>query len=187
MLPELPRGLEMHLYQTYGTNGEIGLLPFPIGFRRFRSDPMKLSNKGRYGLQAVFDLAYHNEGRAAQIKDICDRQSIPARFLEQVFRDLKKAGIVRSKRGPRGGYELARAADDLRVGDIVRAIEGPISLAAGEPRGRGTSNEVLREALAAVSKDIEACLDRVSVAELCARAERLGLARNAAARYVYAI
>src|SRR6188768_1306390 len=108
---------------------------------------MKLSNKGRYGLQAVFDLAYHNEGRAAQIKDICDRQGIPARFLEQVFRDLKRAGLVRSKRGPRGGYELARGLTELRIGDVVRAIEGPINLAASDTRGRGSSSEVLRDAL----------------------------------------
>jgi Rrf2 family transcriptional regulator, iron-sulfur cluster assembly transcription factor len=79
---------------------------------------MKLSNKGRYALQAVFDLAYHNAGRAAQIRDICDRQAIPARFLEQVFRDLKRAGLVRSKRGPRGGYELAREANEVRIGDV---------------------------------------------------------------------
>ncbi len=148
---------------------------------------MKLSNKGRYGLQAVFDLAYHNDGRAAQIKDICDRQGIPARFLEQVFRDLKKAGIVRSKRGPRGGYELARAPAELLLGDVVRAIEGPIELAAGEFRNRGSSNELLREVLAGLSHKIEACFDEVSVADLCARAERLGVARTSSARYVYAI
>jgi len=148
---------------------------------------MKLSNKGRYGLQAVFDLAYHNEGRAAQIKDICDRQGIPARFLEQVFRDLKKGGLVRSKRGPRGGYELARAPELILLGDVVRAIEGPIALAAGELRGRGTSHEVLRDVLAQLSKRIETCLDEVTLAELCQRAERQGVARTSAARYVYAI
>jgi Rrf2 family transcriptional regulator, iron-sulfur cluster assembly transcription factor len=148
---------------------------------------MKLSNKGRYGLQAVFDLAYHNDGRAAQIKDICDRQGIPARFLEQVFRDLKKAGIVRSKRGPRGGYELARTPAELLLGDVVRAIEGPIELASGEFRNRGSSNELLRDVLAALSHKIEACFDEVSVADLCARAERLGVARTSSARYVYAI
>lgn len=148
---------------------------------------MKLSNKGRYGLQAVFDLAYHNEGRAAQIKDICDRQGIPARFLEQVFRDLKKAGIVRSKRGPRGGYELARSPAELLLGDVVRAIEGPIALAVGEFRNRGSSNELLRDVLEALSQKIEACFDEVSVADLCARAERLGVARTSSARYVYAI
>ena len=148
---------------------------------------MKLSNKGRYGLQAVFDLAYHSPGRAAQIKDICDRQGIPARFLEQVFRDLKRAGLVRSKRGPRGCYELARALTELRIGDVVRAIEGPINLAASDTRARGSSSEVLREALATLGQHIESCLDEVTLAELCARAERLGLARTPTTRYVYAI
>jgi Rrf2 family protein len=148
---------------------------------------MKLSNKGRYGLQAVFDLAYHTTGQAAQIKDICDRQGIPARFLEQVFRDLKRAGLVRSKRGPRGGYELARSPADVRIGDVVRAIEGPINLASGETRARGSSGEVLREALATLGQRIEACMDEVTFAELCARAEKLGLARTVANRYVYAI
>jgi Rrf2 family protein len=149
---------------------------------------MKLSNKGRYGLQAVFDLAYHNAGRAAQIRDICDRQAIPARFLEQVFRDLKRAGIVRSKRGPRGGYELACEPSTLRIGDVVRAIEGPISLTQIEGRALASSSgEVLREVMSTLSQRIEAVLDETTVADLCGRAERLGLARAAGARYVYAI
>lgn len=149
---------------------------------------MKLSNKGRYALQAVFDLAYHNAGRAAQIRDICDRQAIPARFLEQVFRDLKRAGLVRSKRGPRGGYELARDASTLRVGDVVRAIEGPISLAQIDGRSLGSSSgEVLREVMSMLSQRIESALDELTIADLCTRAERLGLARAAGARYVYAI
>jgi Rrf2 family protein len=149
---------------------------------------MKLSNKGRYGLQAVFDLAYHNAGRASQIKDICDRQAIPARFLEQVFRDLKRAGIVRSKRGPRGGYELALEPTALRIGDVVRAIEGPIALTQIEGRALScTSGEVLREVMGSLSQQIEGILDETTIADLCSRAESLGLARAAGARYVYAI
>ena len=148
---------------------------------------MKLSNKGRYGLQAVFDLAYHSPGRAAQIKDICDRQGIPPRFLEQVFRDLKRAGLVRSKRGPRGGYELLRSPAQVRIGDVVRAIEGPINLAASDARARGSSGEVLREALGILGQRLEASLDEMTLAELCTRAERLGLARTVTTRYVYAI
>jgi Rrf2 family transcriptional regulator, iron-sulfur cluster assembly transcription factor len=148
---------------------------------------MKLSSKGRYGVQAVFDLAFHNDGRAAQIRDICARQAIPSRFLEQVFRDLKRAGIVRSKRGPRGGYELARQPADVRLGDIVRAIEGPLGLGVVELRGRGTSHEVLRDVLATLSRKVEACFDEITLADLCARAEQLGVARAAATRYVYAI
>jgi Rrf2 family iron-sulfur cluster assembly transcriptional regulator len=148
---------------------------------------MKLSSKGRYGVQAVFDLAYHSEGKAAQIRDICARQGIPSRFLEQVFRDLKRVGIVRSKRGPHGGYELARPAGEVRLGDVVRAIEGPIALGTLELRGRGTSHEVLRDVLGTLSLQIEACFDAVTLSDLCARAEQLGVARTAAARYVYAI
>jgi len=149
---------------------------------------MKLSSKGRYALQAVFDLAYHNAGRAAQIRDICDRQAIPARFLEQVFRDLKRAGIVRSKRGPRGGYELALETNALRIGDVVRAIEGPMSLAQLDGKALGSSSgEVLREVMTTLAEKIEGVFDEITIADLCGRAERLGLARTAGARYVYAI
>jgi Rrf2 family transcriptional regulator, iron-sulfur cluster assembly transcription factor len=147
---------------------------------------MKLSNKSRYALQAMFDLAYHTEGRAAQIKDICERQGIPARFLEQVFHDLKRAGLVRSKRGPRGGYELARTPEEVRLGDIVRATEGAITLGSIEGRLHGAGHDVLRETLAALSREIEACFDDVSLAELCASAEQEGVSR-APSRYVYAI
>jgi Rrf2 family protein len=55
---------------------------------------VKLSSKGRYGVRAVFDVAFHNDGKATQIKDIAERQAIPARFLEQIFQDLKRAGIA---------------------------------------------------------------------------------------------
>ncbi|MGD8863151.1 MAG: Rrf2 family transcriptional regulator [Myxococcales bacterium] len=148
---------------------------------------MKLSNKGRYAIQAVFDLAYHTEGKAAQVKDICERQAIPSRFLEQLFQDLKKAGLVRSKRGPRGGYHLARPASEIRLGDVVRAIEGPIALGPGEAQARATSYELLVDTLGSLSRQMEACLDAVTVADLCERAEREGLARVPTARYVYAI
>src|SRR4051795_12451724 len=89
---------------------------------------VKLSNKGRYGVRALFDIAFHNNGRPTQIKDIAERESIPARFLEQIFQDLKRAGLVGAKRGPRGGYHLARPAPEIKLGDVVRALEGPIAI-----------------------------------------------------------
>jgi Rrf2 family protein len=89
---------------------------------------VKLSSKGRYAVRALFDIAFYNEGRPTQVKDIADRQNIPPRFLEQIFQELKRAGIVGSKRGPQGGYLLAQGADAIRLGDVVRALEGPISL-----------------------------------------------------------
>ncbi len=150
---------------------------------------MKLSNKGRYALQATFDLAFHGQGRAAQIKEISERQAIPARFLEQVFQDLKRARIVTSKRGPRGGYRLARAAEDIRVGDVIRAIEGPLALDAVEVRGSSqptTGQRVTQEVLQELSGQVDACFDGVSIADLCSRGEALKL-RQPPAGHVYAI
>src|SRR3954470_21761776 len=99
---------------------------------------VKLSNKGRYAVRALFDIAFYNDGKPTQVKDIAERQNIPPRFLEQIFQDLKRAGIVGSKRGPQGGYSLARRATDIRLGDVVRALEGPITLGDREPAGRRT-------------------------------------------------
>src|SRR5689334_15961231 len=90
---------------------------------------VKLSKKGRYAVRALFDIAFYNEGQPTQVKDIATRQSIPPRFLEQIFQDLKRAGIVASKRGPQGGYNLARGAAEIGIGDVIRALEGPIMLA----------------------------------------------------------
>ncbi|HVZ33241.1 MAG TPA: Rrf2 family transcriptional regulator, partial [Polyangiaceae bacterium] len=84
---------------------------------------MKLSNKGRYAVRALFDIAYFNAGQPTQAKDIAERQGIPPRFLEQIFQDLKRAGIVGSKRGPQGSYSLAGGAESIRLGDVIRALE----------------------------------------------------------------
>jgi Rrf2 family iron-sulfur cluster assembly transcriptional regulator len=155
---------------------------------------LRLSNKGRYGVCAIFDIAFHNDGRATQIKEIAERQGIPARFLEQIFQDLKRAGLVASRRGPRGGYQLARPAADIRLGDIVRALEGPIELAPkGEAgtdeasEGDATSRAVAEEAFATISRRIEACFDDVTIESLCERGEALGFRRKPPNRYVYVI
>ncbi|MDQ3034663.1 MAG: Rrf2 family transcriptional regulator [Myxococcota bacterium] len=152
---------------------------------------MKLSNKGRYGVRAIFDIAFHNEGRATQIKEIAERQAIPPRFLEQIFQDLKRAGLVGSRRGPRGGYQLAKTPAEIRLGDIVRALEGPITVSAtkedGQPEGDATSRAVTEEAFADVSKRIEACFDDVTIEDLCERGEALGYRRRPPSRYVYVI
>lgn len=157
---------------------------------------MKLSSKGRYGVCAMFDIAFHNEGLATQIKDISERQSIPARFLEQIFQDLKRAGLVRSKRGPKGGYHLARDPADITVGDVVRALEGPVRLVPegddakgrGDGTGRdGTGRAVTDAVFARLADEIEAAFDARTLADLCADGEALGLRRTPPRRYVYAI
>lgn len=148
---------------------------------------VKLSNKSRYGVRAMFDIAFHNEGRSAQIKDIAERQAIPPRFLEQIFQDLKRAGLVASRRGPRGGYQLARPAIDIRLGDVVRALEGPIVLAPEIEGGDATSRAVADAVFTELSKGIDACFDAVTLETLCERGEALGYRRQAPSRYVYVI
>jgi len=150
---------------------------------------VKLSNKGRYGVRALFDIAFYNDGRPTQIKDISARQAIPARFLEQIFQDLKRAGLVGAKRGPRGGYHLARAAYEIRIGDVIRALEGPIAIAGrDEPArragidGKDVTDVVFRE----LSRRIEGCFDDVTIADMCRRGDELGL-RKSRERYVYVI
>ncbi|MDD9945974.1 MAG: Rrf2 family transcriptional regulator [Myxococcales bacterium] len=151
---------------------------------------MKLSNKSRYAIQAVFDLAFHAEGSASQVKEISERQRIPPRFLEQVFQDLRRAGLVRSKRGPKGGYQLAHRAADIRLGDVVRAVDGPVALAQPEPDAAAlntTSVQVSQAVLSEVAGQIEACMDAVSLSDMCDKARRLGLRAHPAAPYVYSI
>jgi Rrf2 family protein len=150
---------------------------------------VKLSNKGRYGVRAMFDIAFHNAGRATQIKEIAERQAIPPRFLEQIFQDLKRAGLVGSKRGPRGGYQLARPTGEIRLGDIVRALEGPLALGGREEgtEGDATSRAVTEEAFEGVSQRIEEAFDAITVEDLCERGEALGHKRRPPGRYVYVI
>src|SRR5688572_9353063 len=95
---------------------------------RMHKPSVKLSNKGRYAVRALFDIAFFNAGRPTQVRDIAERQSIPPRFLEQIFQDLKRAGIVGSKRGPQGGYVLLRPAGEIPLGEVVAVIEGPVAL-----------------------------------------------------------
>ena len=92
---------------------------------------VKLSNKGRYAVRALFDIAFYNDGRPTQVKDIAERQGIPPRFLEQIFQDLKRANIVGSKRGPQGGYSLARRAAEIRLGErrVVEYLLSPLQKA----------------------------------------------------------
>lgn len=88
---------------------------------------MKLSTKGRYGLRAVIDLAMHDNEEAVALSQIAERQGVSMNYLEQLIAKLKKAGIVNGIRGAQGGYKLAKSADKISVGAILRALEGDLS------------------------------------------------------------
>lgn len=88
---------------------------------------MKLSTKGRYGLRAVLDLAVHADEEAVALSQIAERQQISMNYLEQLIAKLKKVGIVNGIRGAQGGYKLSRPAEEISVGDILRALEGDLN------------------------------------------------------------
>ena len=96
---------------------------------------MKLSLQVQYAVCGVFDLAYNGQGEPVQVRVISERQAIPGRYLEQIFRRLRRADLVTSKRGPGGGYTLARPAREISLRDVVEAVEGPLETAfETEPR-----------------------------------------------------
>ena len=87
---------------------------------------MKLSTKGRYAVMAMVDLATHSRGKPIALADIADRQEISLSYLEQLFGRLRRGQIVKSVRGPGGGYLLSRRASDIRVADVIMAVDEPI-------------------------------------------------------------
>lgn len=152
---------------------------------------VKLSNKGRYAVRALFDIAFYNAGSPTQVRDIAERQGIPPRFLEQIFQDLKRAGIVGSKRGPQGGYSLSHPAESITLGDVVRALEGPIVLGERDPSAKRSAPDdcrlVTESVFKELSRKVESCFDRISIKDICAKADELGLRRPGSERYVYVI
>ena len=87
---------------------------------------LKLPTKGRYGLRALIDLALYSENETVSIQSIARRQNISDSYLEQLMRKLRSAGLIVSVRGAQGGYKLARPANEISVGDVLRALEGSL-------------------------------------------------------------
>ncbi len=88
---------------------------------------MKISTKGRYALRLLVDLAEYNTGENISLKDIAARQEISFKYLEQIITMLNRAGLVRSVRGPQGGYRLAKRPEEYTVGEILRLTEGSLA------------------------------------------------------------
>ncbi len=89
---------------------------------------MNISTRGRYGLRALLEIAVQSDEEPVTIKNISQRQQMSVTYLEQILHRLKKAGIVKSIRGARGGYVLARKGDKITVSQIINALDGPISI-----------------------------------------------------------
>lgn len=88
---------------------------------------MRLSTKGEYASRAMLELALHYSKGARRIREISSSQDIPKRFLEQILLLLKRAGFLRSHKGPKGGYFLARPPAEINVAEVIRVMDGPLA------------------------------------------------------------
>ena len=148
---------------------------------------MRISAKGEYAIKAMVDLALHDGPDLQPIQDIAARQSIPQRYLEQVLLQLKRSGFLYARRGSSGGYRLSRPPDQITVGALLRAVEGPAPATEAPGRGgRGAAPEDsagLGELWREIDAAVAAVVDRTSLEDLRRRADE----RRSAARPMYHI
>lgn len=135
---------------------------------------VKLSTKGRYAVMAMVDLSSHSQGSPVALADIAERQEISLSYLEQLFGKLRKGGLVKSVRGPGGGYLLSRPAAQLRISDIILAVDEPIQTTRCSPgspagchhnKGRCLTHDLWEE----LGNQIYLYLSAVSLADVCER------------------
>ncbi len=135
---------------------------------------MRLSTKGRYAVMAMVDLAATSQGSPVALADIAERQEISLSYLEQLFAKLRKGGLVKSVRGPGGGYLLAHPADETRVSDIILAVDEPIRTtrcANGTPQGCRTNRSrcLTHDLWEELGNQIHMYLSSVTVADVVER------------------
>jgi Rrf2 family iron-sulfur cluster assembly transcriptional regulator len=136
---------------------------------------MRLSTKGRYAVMAMADLAGHDTAcRAVSLSEIAERQDISLSYLEQLFAKLRRRGLVRSMRGPGGGYRLSRPPQEIRVSDVIVAVDEPIAAtrcASGSPVGcTGTGSRCATHDLwEELGRQIHVFLSSVSLADVVER------------------
>lgn len=135
---------------------------------------MKLGTRARYAVMAMVDLAGHGDGEPVPLAEIARRQEISLAYLEQLFARLRRSGLVKSVRGPGGGYLLAHHRKDTRIADIIIAVDEPLDAVrckAGEAvgcrgdRGRCLTHDLWEE----LGRQIHLYLSSVSLADVCER------------------
>jgi len=136
---------------------------------------MKLSKRGEYGLRALQDLTAHYGEGPVPNRDLAARNNVPPRFLEQILLTLKHGQIVRSQKGPRGGYYLARPPQHINLAEVVRLLDGPlapiscVSETAYEPCGCPDMEACgLRRVMREVRDVVAGMMERTTLADLVA-------------------
>lgn len=138
---------------------------------------MRVSTRGRYALRAMLDLALHADEGPVLRQDIVARQGFSADYVAQLFRQLLAADLVKSVRGPGGGYVLARDPATISAGDVVRAVEGPIAISQCVIPGNEHSCRRMEDCVThllwkRLSVEVSRFLDAVTVQDLCDQAKR---------------
>ncbi len=139
---------------------------------------MKLSTKGRYGVKAMFELAMHEGTGPTPLKQVAESQGLSEHYLEQLISPLRKAGLVKSVRGAQGGYELARPAKEITVGDILRVLEGPIAPTdcavsdVGVDHCGRADECIARGVWTKVRDSVQKVVDSITLADLCEDARK---------------
>jgi Rrf2 family protein len=132
---------------------------------------MRVTAKADYAVRAAVELAAGNSDAPRKVDDVAKAQSIPLSFLENILTQLRSAGIVRSQRGPEGGYWLAHPAKDVTLADVIRAVEGPLVGVRGqrpEEVSYAGSAESLQQVWVALRANLRKVLERVTVADVAA-------------------
>jgi Rrf2 family protein len=133
---------------------------------------MRISAKADYAVRATLELAASPDGKPVKGTKLAEAQEIPPQFLEHILLDLKRAGLVRTKRGAHGGYWLAQNPANISVADVIRAVEGPLAnihdLSPEETRYLGAA-EQLRDVWIAVRQNLRQVLENVTLDELASK------------------
>ena len=141
---------------------------------------MRLTTKGRYAVTAMLDLAIHHDQGPVTLADIAGRQGISLSYLEQLFAQLRRRGLVRSTRGPGGGYRLGRVAADIAVADVISAVDESVDATrcAGRENCQGEERCLTHELWHDLSRQIYDFLSRIDLAQLVARGSVKEVARR---------
>ncbi len=149
---------------------------------------MWLSLQVQYAICGVFDLAFNGGGAPVQVRVVGERQGIPARYLEQIFQRLRRADLVRSKRGPGGGYVLARHPSEIHLRDVVQAVEGPLAeCVAGAPSAGGGVPHRPAFLWGQLADRFGGVLAETTLESLCREAARSAVKRAQSDSHVYQI
>ncbi len=155
---------------------------------------MRITTTSRYGVRALFDVAYHGGGQPTQIKDIARRQRISQRYLEQIFNKLLKGGLLKSRRGPRGGYMLAKDPSEITICDVITAAQGPIVpvrclTANAEQTGVCDILDgcITRQVWKETQNRLIDYYSSVTIGDLCSLARKQGVSRELDHKYMYFI